>query len=417
MAKRNEVVAGLVVLVSLLALGFGLLMLVGSSGFFSDVRTVIVQFPDVGGGRDGDPVTIAGKQVGKVVGSRFARMTVEVEDPRSGETRSVERVGVELELQLQGDVEVPIDSTIRVVESLTGSRVISIAPGVERDAKDEEKLRGERGKGFADFADMAADFKKPIEEVAAAARLLLDDLRALVREVDAGVDADVVGRILTRVETSTTALEALLTRVDGTVERLEPEVARAIAAVARAAESADRLISSTEPKLSEVLAEAKRITTGLGDLVAGDASPVGQTVAKIGSAADTLREMLGGFDETGKGTSDLVARIRPKVTEILDSLAVTGTNLKAASEDLRAHPWKLLNAPDMDDQRVQVLFNAARNFNAGAESTDRAARELTAALERGAPAEEIAPLIRELSSRYESFGRAEEMLWEALREK
>ena len=96
---------------------------------------------------------------------------------------------------------------------------------------------------------------------------------------------------------------------------------------------------------------------------------------------------------------------------------MTGTNHKAASEDLRAHPWKLLNAPDEADQRVQGLFNAARNFNTGAEDLTDAVRDLRAALERdGGPGADLAPLLESLDRSFKGYERAEQLFWKALRE-
>jgi ABC-type transporter Mla subunit MlaD len=140
----------------------------------------------------------------------------------------------------------------------------------------------------------------------------------------------------------------------------------------------------------------KAAADGVALLLEGPEAPVAQTMAKIDKAAAKLEGVLDGFTETGREAADLIASSRPRVVAILDRLKTTGTNLKAASEDLRAHPWKLLNEPSEDEIAYENLRNTMQNYVRAMQHMNATARTLQAILQRG---DKESPTVRALIER------------------
>src|SRR5205085_8798849 len=61
---------------------------------------------------------------------------------------------------------------------------------------------------------------------------------------------------------------------------------------------------------------------------------------------------------------------------VLVKLSEVAHNLSDASEDLRAHPWKLLTKPDATEIAYENLRNAMSNYVRASQAVEGAAREL-----------------------------------------
>ena len=113
----RDLLVGLFVLGGLVALGY-LTFQVGGLSWRGDERlTVYAVFDDIGGLKQRAPVSISGVKVGEVTG-------VELD----------ELLRARVVLELDGTLEVPVDSAARILTSgVLGDQFVALEPGAEED--------------------------------------------------------------------------------------------------------------------------------------------------------------------------------------------------------------------------------------------------------------------------------------------
>jgi phospholipid/cholesterol/gamma-HCH transport system substrate-binding protein len=413
---RNEVRAGILVLISLTALGGGLLLLAGSGSLFSSTKVVTAVLANARGIRVGDPVRFAGLRVGQVESLEIRSAAVKAGDGDEGGSGAV-RVRIAARLTVPGDLAIPADSSVRVTETLTGARIVEILPGRGGPmAQDAEIVDESLPMGFDDLArradDLAAGATRTIEQ----AGNLIERLGGVAASIEKAVESGSVSKILGNLEKSSALIAEGSADLRRTIADIGPIVQDAAEAIRDTGREAKGLMAESRPKFREILARVAAAADDAGKLFEGPDAPVGRIMTKVESAVGRIDDILADLDGVGKEAKEAVAAARPKIVGILDRLKTTGTNLKAASEDLRAHPWKLLNEPDLEDQRVQEIFNAARNFNTGAEVLAEAVRALEASLAAGdAGSPRLKDMLDRLTRSFDRYDRAEGLFWKALR--
>jgi len=138
-----------------------------------------------------------------------------------------------------------------------------------------------------------------------------------------------------------------------------------------------------------------------------------EVMSDIQAAAKNIKEV----SDVVRG---LITDNRDNLDEFIDNLAHTSLNLKAASEEIRRNPWRLLHKPSDKEQRSANLYDAARAFSLGAAELDQAVAKLTTLAKRhptGLPADD--PQVKRVRKRveeaFEKFKKAEEALYKELK--
>jgi hypothetical protein len=120
------------------------------------------------------------------------------------------------------------------------------------------------------------------------------------------------------------------------------------------------------------------------DAILDDLSLAAKSAASLGRDLQGVGPKLKGI--LGDAGTDL--------DRVLKRFEEVGHNLVDASEDLRAHPWKLLNKPDDKEIAFENLRNAAQNYVRAAGSIQRAAEDLMNLQARqDLPPDELKPLV------------------------
>lgn len=113
----RDLLVGLFVLAGLGALGYLTFQIGGLSWKRQGGLTVYAAFDDVGGLKQRSPVSISGVKVGEVSG-------VELD----------ELLRARVVLELDGNLEVPVDSAARILTSgVLGDQFVALEPGAEED--------------------------------------------------------------------------------------------------------------------------------------------------------------------------------------------------------------------------------------------------------------------------------------------
>jgi ABC-type transporter Mla subunit MlaD len=172
---------------------------------------------------------------------------------------------------------------------------------------------------------------------------------------------------------------------------IRPNVEQAMAHAASAAETIERY-SRTE--LAELL---RTLRAGGNELLA--------VMSDFRDVSSTARRVVAANDDN--------------VDEMVANLTQVSVNLKAASRDIRRHPWKLLGPPDEVDVRSENIQNAAEAFTQGATQLDDAIQRLKSLKELAGETSatddpELTLIHQRIRDSFEHFTRVEQALWDEI---
>jgi hypothetical protein len=158
----------------------------------------------------------------------------------------------------------------------------------------------------------------------------------------------------------------------------------------------DQIVVDAEPKVSRFLDTAVEAAEGFASLA--------KDAAALGPDAKALLQGL-----------DLDAE------EFMQVLIDTARNLQDASEDIRAHPWKLLNEPKPGEIAFENLRLASLSYMRAMREMNRASAQIVRLLGRDElPQEEIKSLLAEAVAAFrasqERYAAAEQRFYQLLEE-
>jgi len=275
-----------------------------------------------------------------------------------------------------GDGPVADDNTVLQGESISLAQAIANISGLVPDA------RGALGK---------------VGEVGDSAKLAIQDVR------------DRIPNIVERYNTVTDKASAMLDSGRGALDNVKD-------------------ITGGQPgtHIKETLANVKDTTATLKERL-----PV--TIDKVDSRLDEAK----GFMESGKTALDnanerldqmkptldnartitaqvrtAVADNRAKIDRTFTAVQRAADNLEGGIADIRRAPWRLLNKPDQVDEHNLVVYQAAREFAAGAADLETTAARLEAlSADPNTPEAQLVEVRDELVRKYEDFAALQDELW------
>jgi phospholipid/cholesterol/gamma-HCH transport system substrate-binding protein len=385
--ERNELKAGVFIVITFVLAVVVVIWINGAEVGPSQVRMASFKLTDdIGGLRVGDDVRLGGFKVGAVraiqpegLGTRDARLLVTFTVP--------------------GSYQLHTDAIVRLQSTVTGAANLNI------------------------------------ESVGSTGAPALADGQALAGQAD-----------------PKTALFAALGRVAPYLEQAAPHLENGIAQldsqtipkVTSAVDSAHDLIRHANGKVDSVSGSATKALDEVSDLLGDTKSDLRGTIKNLHTASDTVTQKLPAFTEqlhelltktnasldtaqaalvdirkTAANASDLTASLRPviignqsKLDGMVNSLKVTGDNLKQASIEIRHSPWRLLYKPTPAEAANLNLYDSAREFALGAEGLSDAAGSLRDALrDPQADRARIQKLVEQLDASFNHFHEVESKLW------
>ena len=264
--ERNQRLIGTIGVVAIL-LGTGVALLL-SGGVFARTYPVEVHFADAGGIAEGDKVTVAGLEAGRVKG-------VEI---RNGE--------VIMTLAVDRGVDLPADSSADVViQTLLGKRVVSLGAGQDRQHT------------LAEVGVIPRDrTSTPID---------ITDLNDISVRLLNGSDAD--------------ALNELLDEVTEITKGKRVEIANLVSGLADVTQA----VEDRKTELAGLIEAFTTISTTLGerdDTLISLIDNLNPVLANLAERQEDLKRLLVATDAASHETADLVERNRPVLDRTLDSL-------------------------------------------------------------------------------------------------
>src|SRR4051812_6362777 len=295
--RRNEVLTGLLVLVTIAVLAF-ILILLGAPGLFRPLVTYKIYMDNAAGIKQGAPVLLAGRKIGQVdklfspvSSDEAAKAVAAAEALHSGDPSPTPadkpKYEARIDVKVDRNAFVYKDARARLITlGLLGEVAIDITQGDENSgrASDGEIFAGERVPDFGESISKMLDIVKP---VAAEATNTLKELQTTAQN-------------LSRITDENSQLNMGLAQFRTFVENLTSLTAR-------------------DSSLSIALKNIEKISTDL-------------------SSNDNIQLTLQNFRESSeklKGVLDDVSNLGP-------DLKASGTNIKELTETVKTQPWRLI---------------------------------------------------------------------------
>lgn len=476
MAERDNVKAGIFVLLGLI-LALAVVYLLADTGrYFQNRQSVRVYFDlaqGLQGLKEGAQVTLGDQPVGEV--TRIEDHRAESRgDGKHGAARGPVVVGKVVTCSIPAEYAIHWNAEIELMPPLLSSgtklniRSVgdgerydpagSIPEGIARGARDDESLfellageattepatrpHAHRYRGPKDAIPGAAggstltrslgiddaqraQIKMIIRNVAKLSRDVGEDVPALLAKLKALTDE--AGPVVKNANTASEDLKAALAdarktaayaeEVTGKVrERSGPWLDRIDAtttSVKNATGTAEAIIKDKDPAIRNTIDNVEAITKTARE----------KTLAQVTEALDKANTAMADLSASSKEIRGLVAGQRPVIERALANAQLTTDQLKLAAIEVRRSPWRLLYTPGDKELETDNLYDASRSFAQAASALDSAVQSLRAIANQptagstapGIPPEDAKKMLDRLEKLFVKFHEAEDGFWKALK--
>lgn len=322
-ARSGDVKTGLFVLTALVLLAFATLWIVGSGLGGADRRSYEVWLDDAGGVRAGDPVRLAGIEVGRV---------------ESVDLRADEDFPVVASVAIDRAISLRQGSFARLTsDGLLGSKFLAIDPG-PLDAADigDRPILGQSGasieQALATVANLGED-----------AGALMQDARGVVNQIGPRLDALLARGEHLLAEDNVEELASTLRILRQTLEDVGPQLPGLL-------QRLDSVASDLEEGMAHVpqlAAQANGVANDLRQAL----GPEGERLAATLDSAQTTLEAATQAFESADQVLTAVNQEGDDLQATIRDLRRTAANLEALSQTLKQRPDRLLRPRRKEDRR------------------------------------------------------------------
>ena len=306
---RSETKVGVFILVAFLLFILGLFSVGDVRKLWDTKKTLVILFPYADGITKGSPVWFAGLEVGEVTDVRLAS---------GGADRIAVTVGIKPEAKVRNDSRTEIRSL-----GMMGAKYVEIMPGSPQspELKPGDTLEGKSSSSLSEILESG-------QTVATRMTELVDETKALVSEIR-----------------SNGAVGEAVKNVNGFLVEARKEAEDLRTLTRKLGAFADTL-EATGHNIKKVSGEGGTELTALLREMRETNKSLQQRIVSLESRLDkTLGHVDGGIaDARGavKGIHSVVSSNSEDAAAIMKHMAETSRHLEALSEDLRAHPWKIV---------------------------------------------------------------------------
>lgn len=392
-APKNNVLAGLFVL---LCIGLAMICIIALSNIsdrFVKRTPYIVRFSVADGAEGleaGSAVKLGGKRVGAVTKVEFT--------PDDGEPQFVD-VSVEIDRK----IKVYDDADVQLIKPILGSgSSINISSGGEVVPESLNVARAPRllgqntskgqidtisgrlgAPGFVAPTDytrlqniiarvdrISAQTEPRIAEIMSDAQAAVADVRNMAADARA-----VVGDARQSWPTWKQQVADVLTRIDVETKKFEgigPAFFDAVAEGKLMFDRAIAVVDENRPAINEAIESVRQITVKFNE------KGYDEFMALLTEARETVISAKSIATQTDRLLTEKI----PEVSEIVTSAAIAAQQLKLATAEIRAAPWRLLYQPTKKELENELLYNSVRQYASSVGELKAAAEALKAMSDR-----------------------------------
>jgi ABC-type transporter Mla subunit MlaD len=348
-ASKNNILAGLFLLICLGLFVATVIILSSLGDALSAKNSFVVAFSLYDGAEGlekGAPVKLGGKRIGRVTGSNF----IFKEGTR-------EPVGIDVAISVRADIDLYEDAVVQLAKPLLGSNSavnIVAVTGLARQDPDYKGGAAALPKGGRLIGRLGApgflsqaDYQK-IQDIVGRVDKITADIEPQVKPIMDDARA-AVGNVRTITDDAAKRWPLWGDKVDKTFADFEPIVANVKDFVAKAQASIDR---NAKP-FDEIIENIRQLS----------AKAKGEGYDEVLAAVRRGREGLESFAHAARQVDDLLTTKSPEIADMITSGNLAAQQLKLATVEIRAAPWRLLYQPNKKELENELLYNSVRAYS------------------------------------------------------
>ena len=391
--KRAELTAGLVVLGGIAAV-LALLYVATGRGFFSQFTHWHVRFAQGDAAPvDGDAVYYLGLEIGRV------SKVMQASETRAGERltvadrerlaalpaaspQEVREIYVLAELELGKDQRLPRGTVARLKSNLvTGVPTLLLVPGFSREDLSPEETRANPilGTQGASLDDITGKVDLLIEQVITATSdvgAVVAEAKGFLQSLRAKIDALDTQAVNDEVLAAIASLKRSLASVEREIDTIATNVRVATGDLKTMAATGREAMVQAKADATEMLASLKSAAAKVDEVVQAAAPKVDSFLTELDGLGRQLKVLAQEFEGLGPEAKRVVTELGHDLNTVFDNLQDASRNILDATEDLRAHPWKLANKPDGDEIAYENLRLSALTYTRAMSDMSKAATVL-----------------------------------------
>lgn len=317
---RSEIKSGVLILVSVLLLAVGIFVVSDLRTVWEKKKEIVLLFKYADGISKGSPVWYAGLEVGEVTHVGISR-------------GREERIAVTV--MIDPDARVRKDSRAHIRNlGMMGAKYVELTPGSPGSPEllPGETLEGETPSSIAQIIEAG-------EQIASQLKGTIQEIHGLVQEIRGDVPIQDTLRnanaFLEEIRQRNKDLESIFGKVDSLLSSSQNSVEGLAGSLRETSHSLNRVTQEGGGELVALLKEVRETNRGLQERMArleGQLGPI------LGQAQEGFRE-AGGLIRDARSVLDANDQ---NLYLLILQLQETSRHLQALSEDLRAHPWKVV---------------------------------------------------------------------------
>ncbi|MEO0587906.1 MAG: MlaD family protein [Planctomycetota bacterium] len=401
MNDRHALIAGLFIIASIVAAVFVLGQVANFGAIIEPDVRYTVDFPagsDLQGLEADNAVRVMGVEVGKV-----RRVDLVTGQPDQDDV-------VRVEFTIPARYEMHVNAEIGVQAGLTGSSRLFVSSLGDGDLADESSTLSGKSLSLAQVFERLGGLAPDARLTLAKFRDVGDTAQGTLQDV-----RDRIPNVVERYNTVTDKASAMLDSGRGALDNVqditggEPgtDIKTTLANVKNVTGTLRERLPGTIDRVDNRLDEAKAV-------LASGRKALDNANAKI----DKMGPILDDGKQITSNVRNALAENRAKIDRTFTAVQRAADNLEGAIADVRRAPWRLLNKPDEVDEHNLVVYQAAREFAAGASDLEVTAARLEAlSADPNTPPTQIVEVRDELVRKYEDFAALQDELWRSFIER
>ena len=387
--SRNNVLAGLFVLAALALVMVVIIVMSNLGDAFVKKHDYIVRFSILDGAEgldSGAPVKLGGQRVGRVTAAKIHDSEI------SGEPDFVDvTIQIPTKYTLYSDADVQLlkpllgsGSSINII-SLTGMETAGVRyQGPPQRLHNGDMILGRLGppgflapSDYAKFQAILARMDRITGDVEPRINTIMDNAGAAVADVKA-ITADArekwpvwsqqLSDVIARVEKGSQSFDSIITNLKDVATAVKDGVedARKLIDKGRA------VVDDNRASIDAVVKNIKEVTERVN----------GEWSTKVTTLLDQGHDAMESAKATAKDVELLVAKNKPQLEGIIADATLAAQQLKLATVEIRASPWRLLYQPTKKELENELLYNSVRQYSEAIGELRAASESLKAIADR-----------------------------------
>ncbi len=208
------------------------------------------------------------------------------------------------------------------------------------------------------------------------------EIRALVANIREKVDAIDAEQINVELQEALKSIRRTVGEVESRIEPIANNIDEAASNLNRLTSIGAETMEEVREDLGEILDTLKTTSKRIDQIVESAGPKIDTLLDDLNRTGKNVASLSADFQGLGPDVRAIVADAGVDLDLFLKTINDMARNLMDASEDLRAHPWKLLNEPEKDEIAFENLRSAMLNYSRAMRDLDEVTKDLKSILAR-----------------------------------